>query len=451
MSGPEDRHLAKDTVWSIANETAGLVAVTLSFTLLGVKLQPAGYGAFLGLTSVVGPLAAFASGGVFLTLLEFIARRDDSAADVTRSCVTLALGTGTLAAMLASTVVLLSVPGLGAVTVVLLCCNDLVLASLFFTLAGAVQIELGFASSARIRIGMHLSRSAMLVFLFLTDNVRLFPYAIGQMVTLMLFCAILTFVVQRHFGRSIYFGRSRVAHLRSVSLYAVGLSAVGVQNDGDKFALNRAGYAADAGRYGFGYRLVQLGLLPITALAGSTHISFLESAKQARPIERARRFGGYAALYGTLAVAILWVGAPWCEQLLPGQFADTAMIIRWLAPLVLLRGVGIFAMNGLLGFGLNHLRTRLLVANAALSVILYIVLVPPHSWRGAAAATLISEVTLMASTWITLIYQQRKADRHPPELHCDADVDDARRTAAISTEVERAQIALDGMEAGEVW
>lgn len=435
---PAVHQIKRDTGWSIANETAGLIAVTLSFTLLGVKLQPAGYGAFLGLTAVVGPLAAFASGGVFLTLLEFISTREDTALVGTRSCITLALTIGGISSMLASAIVLLSVPGLAWLTVVLLCTNDLVLGSLFFTLAGLLQIEFGFVTAARARISMHLSRSAMLLTLLATDHLRLLPYALAQMTLLTVVCTVLTIKAQRHLGGSLYFGRFRWKHLHSTFLYAIGLSALGVQNDGDKFALNRAGYAADAGRYGFGYRLVQLGLLPITALAGSTHVSFLDGSDNRRPLDRARRLGAIAGAYALVAMLGLWVMAPVAENLLSKQFADTATIIRWLSPLVLLRGLGVFALNGLLGLGKNKLRTRILLTSAAVSVVAYALLVPTHSWRGAALGTLISEVTLCSLGWATLLVQQRKADRTHHGYGEELDVVDE-------------QISLDTVEGGEIW
>ncbi len=60
-------------------------------------------------------------------------------------------------------------------------------------------------------------------------------------------------------------------------------------------------------------------------------------------------------------------------------------------------------------------RTRSRVAAnliaAATSVLLYILLVPEHSWRGAVTATIISEIVLAAAAWAALLFPARNETR----------------------------------------
>ena len=104
--------------------------------------------------------------------------------------------------------------------------------------------------------------------------------------------------------------------------------------------------------------------------------------------------------------------APWVPDILTSDFAGTSQILQLLAPFVILRSIGAFPMNGLLGLGRNDVRTRLLVGNALLSIVLYIALIPTYSWRGALVSTLISESSLFASSWAGLAFCERRQRRY---------------------------------------
>ena len=86
-------------------------------------------------------------------------------------------------------------------------------------------------------------------------------------------------------------------------------------------------------------------------------------------------------------------------------------MMRWLSPLVFLRSLSMFALNGLMGLGRIGVRTLLIAIIAAVALALYILLIPHHGWKGAVAGTLSSEVLLVVAAWIALLVFQRRADR----------------------------------------
>jgi O-antigen/teichoic acid export membrane protein len=104
------------------------------------------------------------------------------------------------------------------------------------------------------------------------------------------------------------------------------------------------------------------------------------------------------------------VAAPLITLIVGDEFQGSVTIVRWLAPLVLLRALAIFPLNGLMGLGFARLRTALLLTTAALSLVLYIALVPLWQWKGAAVGTLIGEGALAALAWAFLIRLQRRHD-----------------------------------------
>jgi O-antigen/teichoic acid export membrane protein len=153
---------------------------------------------------------------------------------------------------------------------------------------------------------------------------------------------------------------------------------------------------------------MQFALVPISALVNAAHLSFLRTGQDANgQMRRAVRLTLASTAYGVLAAVGLFLIAPLAPLVLSRDFSETTRMLQWLAPLVILRGQWTFPMNGLMGLGRNDLRAKLIVANALFSVALYAALIPAYSWRGAFAASLVTEVSLSASGWVALHWCER--------------------------------------------
>jgi O-antigen/teichoic acid export membrane protein len=149
--------------------------------------------------------------------------------------------------------------------------------------------------------------------------------------------------------------------------------------------------------------------VPLAAMESATHTQSVErGTKLSEHVHRARKFTALGVGYGVLAVVSLNVLGPFILRVLAPNFTTAITQLRWLSPLVLLRGCRNFADNGLLGLG--KVRTRMLfnIGSAALSLTLYIILIPKFSWRGALAATFITEVALVVASWVALHKYQRQ-------------------------------------------
>ncbi|MEZ5218937.1 MAG: hypothetical protein R2715_20700 [Ilumatobacteraceae bacterium] len=161
-------------------------------------------------------------------------------------------------------------------------------------------------------------------------------------------------------------GRFGLAEVKSSSVYAVGLSAISVQNSYDQVVMKNSHSATDAvpGQYAAAYRMVSLGLMPMTAIAAATHTDFLDAGEgRTDQVARSAKFAKLGAAYSILFCIGAFLAAPLVPKLFGSDFEGTENMIRLLAPLVPLRGIGTFPMNGLLG----------LVAT----------LCEPRSWSGA--------------------------------------------------------------------
>jgi O-antigen/teichoic acid export membrane protein len=405
--------LVSNTIWSLINEGMMLVAGTLSVLLLIPRLGNQNYGAFAATYALIGPFAAFAHSGITLTILEHTVRDDESVSAVIGSCMSIALA---VAAALAPIVV-----GLGALfihtmaitTLVMFVFSELLVQAVLLSVATTLQGAYRFSTGITVRLGAQLLRMTVLVVLVATHNVSLRNITFATGIALTVFTVAVMLSVPRLGIGAVRPGRIEPRHFKNVFVYGFGLSASLAQNDGDKVALQAAGFRADSGMYSAAYRLLSMGMLPLTAFTSSAHFAVLRSARDTtNQVDKARRFTAVGAIYAVPAMVAFIVAAPLAPNLLGDQFRGTTTMLRWLAPIVVVRGLMVFPLNGLLGLGRSRLRAMILVTSAAFSVLLYILLIPKHTWRGAVVATLVSDCSLFIACWVALIVCQQAVSRH---------------------------------------
>jgi O-antigen/teichoic acid export membrane protein len=169
--------------------------------------------------------------------------------------------------------------------------------------------------------------------------------------------------------------------------------------------------------YGAAYRIVQFGLLPVGTLVGVSHQRFLKhtDGDKKQHMRRSLQFAGVTAIYGVVFALGVYICAPLLGFLLDDEFKDAIPMVRWLTPLVVLRGLAIFPLNGLMGLGKTALRTGLLLGSAAFSMVLYVALIPSMTWKGAAIGTVVGEAALAVAAWALLIKYQRVDDEKSRE------------------------------------
>jgi len=186
--------------------------------------------------------------------------------------------------------------------------------------------------------------------------------------------------------------------------FAIGLSAKGFYTDADKVFLARYGAAQSVGMYTVAFRVVQMALAPIKALS---------TASQARYYR-----AGEAGVGGTLRVAWLlgrgvipmalvlgigfYVTAPLITWVTGAQYAESTTILRCFAGLPVLLAAQSLLSDALAGSGNQKCAAILQVFAAALTCVLCIALIPRFDWRGAVAASYLSQLCLMTGLAVAL-------------------------------------------------
>ena len=236
---------------------------------------------------------------------------------------------------------------------------------------------------------------------------------VGSLIVSVVLSVVVLNMVGRRFGFVFVPGRFRWPHVKTNLVYSVGISAASLNNEGDKTVLGANGFTAQAGLYGAAYRIVNLGMVPVSSVIHVSHRDFLvhEEGVKGQHMRRAIKFARITGLYGLAVGVALFAIAPLLPIVIGEDFEDSVTMVRWLSPLVMLRALTMFPLNALMGLGYTLFRSIVIVANAALAIVIYIVLIPDHGWKGAAAGTLISETVEMVAIWGALMWVQRREDR----------------------------------------
>lgn len=406
--------LGADSAWSMAYEVASLLSTLLAFTLLSRTLGAEGYGAYASLYAVVSPLITLASSGMTLALLQHAIRDGEPLGPTARSCLSLCVLVGAGLTVLGTgiTQVVIHSP-LTMIAIVSLLLVEFVVTPVMHIAAATVQIGTGFVGAAQIRLVFIVARTVILVGLFFTEELTLDNLGVLSVVVGSALCLVILPMVGRRYGFRLVPGRMFGRHLKSNFLYSTAISASALSNDGDKVVMAANRLVVDTGLYAAAYRVVSFAMLPITSVVTAAHGKFLEHEEgvKGQHLRRASRFGAAALGYGLVSAIGLIIVAPILPWIVGEEFEDSVQMVRWLSPVLLVRSLSIFSLNGLMGLGHHVLRTSLIIGNAVVAMTIYLVLIPRYGWEGAAVGTILAESIEVASTWTALVICQRRADR----------------------------------------
>lgn len=421
VSGLRGSGKLADSAWGMGFEVASVLGTLISFTLLGRTLGAVGYGEYASLYAIIGPLVTLAASGVVLALLQHLIRDKESLEEAVRSCISLTLLLGLSLMVVGSGVAFTVVDTLSAVAILSILLIEFVTTPLVFIAAATVQAEDSYSASVRVRLALVLGRIVILIALFASDSLTVASLGVSQLVLTAILASISLRWIGRAYGFNALPGRIRARHMRTNLVYSSAISADAVANDGDKVVLAANDFVVDTGLYAAAYRIIGLGQVPVGVLVSMSHKRFLESEEGLRRehLDLAIRYSLVAGTYGILFGLGVYVVAPLFPLVMGEEFEGSVTILRWLAPIVFLRAIGIFSLNGLMGLGKVGVRTIVIVLNAVFSVVLFLLLIPDRGWEGAVIASMLGEVNQVVLTWTALIFYQRRADRALDESIAD--------------------------------
>lgn len=385
------------------------------FVLIARALGSTGYGAFIAVSALISVAAPFSTWGSGNILVKHVARdRSRFPAYWGSAIATTLLSATVLIALVMGVSHVVLPPATSLLLVLLVAVADLLFAR-FVDLAGqAFQAVERLERTAAMQFLLSLSRLGGAALLFVAP----FPKtALAWAALYLLSTAVSALVTLAWVRRDLGWGpldpRPTLREFREGGAFAVSLSAQTIYNDIDKTMLARLVSADAAGVYAAAYRIVDVAFTPVRSLLYAAYAKFFRSGENGMrgTTEFAVKLLPWGIGYGLLTLLVLYVVAPLLPVLFGPHFAETADVLRWLSPLVLLKALHYFAADTLTGAGHQTLRTVVQIGVALLNVGLNLWLIPAHGWLGAVWSSLLSDALLVVALWSLVLRRTREVGR----------------------------------------
>jgi O-antigen/teichoic acid export membrane protein len=399
--------LALNTVWMLMGHGAQIPIRAVYFILIARFLGAQGYGAFVGVTALVGILAPFASMGSGNILIKHISRDVSDFPRYWGRAIVLTIASGLLLSILAPILSIFLLPAsIPFPLVISVSIADLIISRLLDVSAQAFQ---GFQRLDRTSFLMALPNiSRLLGLLILVLAKKPTPLDLGYiyLASTALACLIAVTLVVRELGKPVFDKKVFRGEIKEGLYFSVAWSSQNIYNDIDKTMLARLATLQAAGIYAAAYRIVDVSFTPVRSLLMASYARFFQSG--ATGIRGSLGFAvkllPYAAGYGLAASLLLYMSAPILPYVFGREFAESVDALRWLSLLPLLKVLHYFPANSLTGAGFQGVRTFCHVATAVLNVVLLLWLIPKYSWTGAAWASLASDGMHMIFMWSSVLW-----------------------------------------------
>jgi O-antigen/teichoic acid export membrane protein len=416
------------------------MSVMLIFKVLSDRLTTEAYGVLQGALAVAliaGPLSTF---GANWTVTRRGVLVSDLRVELGRAISLAGVGTAIGAALMVAVVpVFLPEVPLGVLIPVMVAQMPLFWISELALTAAVAQAKLKLTAKLRlvsgvIRIGallawvLYESSAAPPGDVLTSENVYqslrtwVWFFLVGNLVS----AVVLHTVLAKSLGGWPRLRRPEVKEFREGAPYGVGNTTEGFLSYLDRLVL--VGYSeAQNGIYSAGYRIITLGLVPMTALLKAQDRRFFrQGAKGPLAMHTAAKSMALHSLLATVPVAIgLAALSPLMTVVISDDFAEAESVIRWLAILPIIKGFQFSFGNALSGGGHQTSRVVLTATVAVANLVANIVTVPLFGWQAAAVTTLIGEALLALG--LATVSRNRAQQQYGSRLGEPASVDSVPR------------------------
>lgn len=411
----DNNQLAKNTLWMLIGQGVGIVLQAVYFVIIARALGPDQYGAFVGATSLIAIFAPFVSLGSGSLIVKNVSRTPDLFNQYWGNSLLMIGVTGTVFIALMCLISPLLLPSNIPITLVFFAAiADLICLRLLDTAGHAFQAVHQLSKTAQIKILPGITRViaaiSMIYILPEPDAVGwTFLYLIGTVVA----ASTAVLLVQIHMGSPRLAPERIRPELFEGFCYSTGLSSQTIYNNVDKTMLARFSTLSSAGVYAAAYRIVDVAFVPIRSLLSASYAKFYQhgSSGISGSLKYAKHLTPLAAVYGAIAGIALVLFSPLLPYAFGSNYAESAQVLCWLAPLPFFKSMHYFAANSLSGAGLQGLRSATQVFIAIFNFCGNLILIPLYSWKGAIASSLASDGLLMVALWAIAIFYSRRQQK----------------------------------------
>jgi O-antigen/teichoic acid export membrane protein len=402
----------KNTVLSIIGSGLNVILLGAYFVVLARALGPKEYGAFAAVLALSRIFSFFASWGYGNILIKNVSRDPSKFQAYWGICLLIILigGLSLTLVVLAISKVMLHL-SISVAAIVFISFSDLIFAGI---LALSQQAYLSFDNMLRymqLQSGASAFRLAGAIFMMVTvREPSVLSWSILYLITGIIPSIFGLALVNKELGRYIFGMKIVKAEILEGFYFSVSQSSQTVYNDIDKTLLASMASLEVAGLYTAAYRFIDFTFTPINGLLISSYANFFRHGWDGvrGSLNWAKKIILWAGAYGLLAAIGLYFIAGLLPFFLGSAYNETAVILRWLAPIIIFKSVELLIANILTGSGHQGVRTSIQLILALVNFLVTIWLIQLYGWFGAVLASLGTEVLAVASFSIGVLVLLRK-------------------------------------------
>ena len=407
--------LAKDTMWMLLSKLFNIVVQAVYFIIVARSLGTDNYGSFVVIAAIASIVFPFVPLGSEHILVKNVALERSSFNTYWGNSLVILTCNGilfTIALLLLSPLIFPS--NVDWWTILLILLSDLI---------GLALLDLGLKAlmaanmvDKLAQLGVLGTCSKLLAALSLTvffeqANLAIWSYLYFASSVIM---GIVTVILV---NRMVGIPRPVLSELKSNIAqgldFSIGTSANNINANLDKSMLGKLSSVTAAGIYGSAYRFIDVGIIPLLALFGATYTRFFKYGTSGikGSFSFAKRLLPILVLYAIATLAGYWIFAPYIPVILGEEYRDAIDALLWLSPIPAITTLQYLAADTLTGAGNQKIRSRIQVVAAIINILLNIWLIPRFAWRGAAWATLTSDILRLLCLWFIVFLLYRKQQK----------------------------------------
>jgi O-antigen/teichoic acid export membrane protein len=259
--------------------------------------------------------------------------------------------------------------------------------------------------TATLSLLTNLSRLVVAVILFLEfHRISAWQWAYASMGVALCAAVVSVVMVIRKFGKPVFNPRLALRRAGEGFIFAISGTTTSAYNDLDKAMLGHYGMNAANGIYTMAYRVVDISYMPARSIYNAAFPRFFQLG--AGGLTATSRLAVRLVRKTTVLCLLAAVGMFMCAPLIPflagHGFDESVFALRWLCLIPLFRSLHMCAGDALAGVGLQPYRLGAQTVAALGNFGLNLYLIPHFSWRGAAAASLMTDGGLAVMCWLLL-------------------------------------------------
>ncbi|GGR29248.1 hypothetical protein GCM10008957_45310 [Deinococcus ruber] len=204
--------------------------------------------------------------------------------------------------------------------------------------------------------------------------------------------------VRRELGWGTLSLRPILAEIKAGGAFSISLSAQSIYNDIDKTMLARMVSSEAAGVYAAAYRIIDVAFTPVRAVLYASYAKFFQHGEQGikSNLRYAMTLLPWATLYSGIIGVFLFFIAPVLPIMFGKDFEASVNVLRWLAPLILLKSIHSFLADTLTGANYQFTRSIIQAVVAFFNVALNFAILSRFSIKGAIFSSIISDFLLLS-------------------------------------------------------